>query len=197
MIIASINLPDRASPGQNSYTEWADRASFYERLRNRMADVPQVESVALATYSGIPPRSGERSVVDMKWSGSRKFPELLAKNRHLQLAVYAELLRQQSGSWPDVAYYVLDKAQLYATDANYFPDAQTVQKANIETTADLWKRFVETWNWRSAQMAAGQFEVALEGIEETEDSIAPDDGLAREVLKEDYNEYLTLAGWED
>src|SRR5882672_6493874 len=59
VIIASINLPE------NSYTEWADRATFYERLRNRMADVPQVESIALATYSGIPPRSGARSVVDV------------------------------------------------------------------------------------------------------------------------------------
>jgi len=65
VIIASINLPDRASPGQNSYAEWAGRATFYERLRNRMADVPQVESVALATFSGIPPRSGQRTVVDL------------------------------------------------------------------------------------------------------------------------------------
>jgi hypothetical protein len=30
-----------------------------------MAEVPQVESVALATYGGIPPRSGERSVVEV------------------------------------------------------------------------------------------------------------------------------------
>src|SRR5438552_9589181 len=59
VIIASINLPE------NSHTEWVDRATFYERLRNRIADVPQVESVALATYSGIPPRSGERSVVEV------------------------------------------------------------------------------------------------------------------------------------
>jgi len=59
VIIASINLPE------NSHTEWADRATFYERLRNRMADVPQVESVALASNSGIPPRSGERSVVEV------------------------------------------------------------------------------------------------------------------------------------
>jgi predicted permease len=59
VIIASVNLPE------NSHTEWADRATFYERLRNRMADVPQVESVALATNSGIPPRSGERSVVEV------------------------------------------------------------------------------------------------------------------------------------
>jgi predicted permease len=59
VIIASINLPE------NGYTTWADRATFYERLRNQIADVPQVESVALATYSGIPPRSGQRSVVEV------------------------------------------------------------------------------------------------------------------------------------
>src|SRR6195256_3257066 len=58
VIIASINLPE------NSYTKWADRFTFYERLRNRIADVPQVESVALATYA-TPPRSGERSLVDV------------------------------------------------------------------------------------------------------------------------------------
>jgi predicted permease len=59
VVIASINLPE------NRYTKWADRAAFYERLRNRMAAVPQVTSVALATYSGIPPQSGQRSAVDV------------------------------------------------------------------------------------------------------------------------------------
>ncbi len=59
VIIASINLPE------NSHTEWADRATFYERLRNQMADVPDIESVALATNSGIPPQSGQRSVVEV------------------------------------------------------------------------------------------------------------------------------------
>ena len=65
VIIASINLPDASvNLPENSYTKWADRFTFYERLRNRIADVPQVESVALATYA-TPPRSGERSVVDV------------------------------------------------------------------------------------------------------------------------------------
>jgi predicted permease len=59
VIIASINLPE------NSYTNWAGRAAFYEHLRTRMADVPQVESVALATASGIPPQSGQRAAVDV------------------------------------------------------------------------------------------------------------------------------------
>ncbi len=58
VMIALINLPE------NGYTKWADRATFYERLRNQIADVPDVESVALATYA-TPPRSGERSVVEV------------------------------------------------------------------------------------------------------------------------------------
>jgi len=59
VIVATINLPE------NTYREWAGRATFYERLRERMAEMPQVESVALATYSGIPPQSGQRSVVEV------------------------------------------------------------------------------------------------------------------------------------
>ena len=59
VFVATINLPE------NTYRQWAGRATFYERLRDRMAEVPQVESVALATYSGIPPQSGERSVVEV------------------------------------------------------------------------------------------------------------------------------------
>ena len=57
VIVATINLPE------NQYTKWADRAAFYERLRNRMAEVPQIESVALATASGIPPQSGQRAMI--------------------------------------------------------------------------------------------------------------------------------------
>jgi MacB-like periplasmic core domain len=53
------NLPE------NDYGEWAGRAGFYERLRNRMAEVPHVQSVALALFSGVPPRSSQRAVVEV------------------------------------------------------------------------------------------------------------------------------------
>jgi putative ABC transport system permease protein len=59
VIVAVINLPE------NGYTEWAGRAAFYDRLRNRMADVPQVQSVALALSSGVPPRSSQRAIVEV------------------------------------------------------------------------------------------------------------------------------------
>ena len=59
VLVALVNLPE------NSHTEWADRATFYERLREQIARVPQVESVALSTYSGVPPRSGGRSLIEI------------------------------------------------------------------------------------------------------------------------------------
>ena len=56
--------------------------------------------------------------------------------------------------------------------------------------------FTEAWKWRKAQQAEGRFEVALQGIEEDEDSIPPDQAMLMEYLNEAYNDYLALAGWE-
>jgi predicted permease len=59
LIVALVNLPE------NSHTVWADRAAFYEHLREALTRTPQVESVALSTFSGVPPRSGGRSPIEI------------------------------------------------------------------------------------------------------------------------------------
>ena len=140
---------------------------------------------------------GEQAIVDMKWSGTKKFPEKLQQNRHLQLAIYAELLRQENGQWPSVAYYILDRARLFASDDRAFPEAEVVTSADGENTAQLWQRFLAIWRWRVAQIRAGQFEVALDAIPETGDSTPPEDAMLMETLNEAYNDYRTLAGWEN
>ena len=139
---------------------------------------------------------GGQVIVDMKWSGVKKFPEKLKQNRQLQLAIYAELLRQKHGAWPSVAYYVLDKARLFTPDDRIFPKADVVPSTSGENTPELWLRFLETWKWRKAQVEAGAFEVALENIEETDESIPPESAMTPEYLNASYNEYLALAGWE-
>ena len=141
--------------------------------------------------------SGEQAIVDMKWSGAKKYPEKLEENRQLQLAIYAELLRQNKGKWPDIAYYILDCGKLFALDDHYFPTAQTVRRKTDEGTADLWLRFVETWKWRQEQITARSFEVVIEGIPDDEDSTVPPDALPVEYLPPQYNDYLALAGWKE
>jgi RecB family exonuclease len=139
---------------------------------------------------------GAQAVIDMKWAGN-KFAEVLMENRPLQLAIYAELLRQKSGAWPQVGYYILNRAQLLMTDDHFFPAAHLVKKSTPETTAHLWQRFIETWKWRRAQLDSGQVELALETIEATDASIFPANGIVAQVLNPDYNDYLALAGWEE
>lgn len=140
---------------------------------------------------------GHCAVIDMKWSGSKKFSEKLRQNSQLQLAIYAELLRQKNGSWPSVAYYILDGGRFFAPDNHVFPDAEAVPSGNGENTAQLWQRFVTSWHWRVAQIKSGQFEVVLESIPADDDSNPPQDAMAAETLNPAYNDYLSLAGWEN
>lgn len=140
-------------------------------------------------------KDGLKAVVDMKWAGGKKYPEKLASNRHLQLAVYGELLRQQTGQWPSLAYFILNEAKLIATSPDFFPNARLIWKkkeVGDEGTAHLWQRFLKTWAWRREQLDDGRIEVALE---EDPESDAPEDGMALEILNPAYNDYLALAGW--
>jgi predicted permease len=59
VLLAVINLPE------NSYTEWTSRATFFARVRDQLAGVPDVESVAFATNSGLPPQAGQPSVIEV------------------------------------------------------------------------------------------------------------------------------------
>ena len=180
-----------------------------ERLREQIASAGVVKVIPEHEVSGhftggdlagsadlvMQNARGEHAIVDMKWAGIKKFPEKLKKNRHLQLAIYAELLRQQAGSWPAVAYYILDRAELFAPDERIFPDAKTVASESGENTAQLWQRFLATWQWRVAQVKAGQFEIVMDGIAATDESAPPDDAMEMEVLNAAYNDYRSLAGW--
>jgi hypothetical protein len=110
------------------------------------------------------------------------------------LAIYGELLRQSTGRWPSVAYFLLSQATLLSRDDGWFPGVTPVADKSVENTAQLWLRFVETWKWRQQQFVEGRFEVVLEESDGPE-SIPPDNGLAIETLNASYNECLHLAGW--
>jgi hypothetical protein len=196
------------------------RQSDFESLRYRLrraltsmlaqfkaADVVQVQSELelKGHYSGgeikgyadlvLANRKGKHAIVDMKWWGTKKYTGKLVDNRHLQLGIYAELMRQQTGKWPDVAYYILAEAKLFAQHDDYFPEGFKVNKKIDESTPHLWERFKKSHAWRAELLKQGIIEVALEHIEETEHSVQPEDGLGAEYLNPAYNEYLTLSGW--
>ena len=196
------------------------RRSDYEGLRYRLGRalknlLVQLKSANISTvqselelkgsYSGgkilgyadlvLTNEQGQHAIVDMKWGGKKKYTEKMTENTHLQLGIYAELLRQQTGTWPEVGYYILAESKLITQHDHYFPDASIVNKSIDESTPHLWERFKATHSWRSELMQDGMIEVVLAGVDGTEDSATPEDGLNPEVLNPNYNDYITLAGW--
>ena len=188
----------RLHQSMRSLREQVAKAGIVEVTPERYV-LGQFSGGALAGSADLVMQNGRggRAIVDMKWSGHKKFSEKLKLNRHLQLAIYAELLQQETGQWPSVAYYILDKARIFAPDDHIFPDAEVVPSVDGENTAQLWQRFIATWKWWVAQIQQGLFEVALEVIPATEDSEPPEDAMTMEFLSEAYNDYRALAGWEN
>ena len=141
---------------------------------------------------------GQQAIIDMKW-GSTTYADKLAQNRHLQLVLYGEIVRQRTGRWPDLAYFSLSRGELMAINQHFFPQARVIrQKKDVgdEGPAQLWQRFLVSWQWRRQQLDRGEIEVVLSEPEDSsDDEASPQDGLAPEVLNPGYNNYLTLAGW--
>jgi len=137
-----------------------------------------------------------QAIVDMKWSGSGYYRQRFAENRHLQLAVYAEMLRQETGLWPDVSYFILSTCDLFARDAGFFPNARSVQRDAEISAPVLWQQFIAAWKWRRAQLDQGRIEIVIERIPPTEGSTAPEGALQPEAIPEAFNDYRWLAGWE-
>ena len=144
-------------------------------------------------------KDGQQAIIDMKW-GSTTYADKLAHNRHLQLVLYGEILRQRSGRWPDLAYFSLSRGELMAINQHFFPQARVIsQKEEVaeEGSAHLWQRFLVSWQWRRQQLDQGLVEVVLgESEDPSDDEAPPEDGLTPELLNPGYNDYLTLAGWE-
>lgn len=138
---------------------------------------------------------GQKAIVDMKWGGVKKYAEKLKDNSHLQLGIYAEVLRQKTNAWPEVGYYILAESKMFVLNDNYFPDGNKVNKKIDESTPHLWERFKKSYKWRNEMLKKRRIEVALEAIEVTDDSVPPEDALKPEYLNPAYNDFLTLSGW--
>lgn len=139
---------------------------------------------------------GSTLIVDMKWAGQKKYREKLQNDTHLQLILYAKLVQEATGSWPEVAYFILHDAKLLTTAPHQFKGVTAVTSTSEPTKPAIWQQVLKTWAWRKAQFKAGMIEVIVEGTEPNELSTPPEDGVAPQEMDPRYNAYLHLAGWE-
>jgi hypothetical protein len=133
----------------------------------------------------------------LKWGGESWRTDLLAKNRHLQLATYGALVRATTGGpWPDQAFYILLNATLLARDRAFFPEATVPTVVSRDTIDDLWRQAELTVEWRRAQLASGRVEVIAEAtVAQGEGTNAFGLDLGNEVDK--FEPFGALLGWDE
>lgn len=140
-------------------------------------------------------QDGAAAVVDMKWGRGKVYREKLQDNRHLQLAIYGELMRQKTGNWAVPAYFILAEGNLYAQDKNFFPEAMVARVKEDGGSAMLWQKSQETLRWRQEQIANGRIELVIDGTEPDEHSPWPNGALEVEDPLQWGSDYEWLAGW--
>jgi RecB family exonuclease len=140
-------------------------------------------------------RSGHWAIVDIKWSGGTYRQEQLTAGRHLQLAVYAEMLRQATGAWPQVAFFILESARLLTLDNAFFPEGLVVKGGDARSTPVLWQQCQAAWAWRRAQLDRGRIELVLEDVEPTDESTPPDTAFV--PAPSGFDDFQALTGWSD
>ena len=138
---------------------------------------------------------GQSTVLDLKWSSAKTFRQKLQENKHLQLAIYGESIRQKTGKWAVPAYFILTDCKLYAQDKMFFPEATVAQPKQDGGSAILWQQAQETLRWRYSQIQSGDIELVFTDTEADENSSAPLDALAVEDPSKWPSDYGKLVGW--
>jgi len=141
-------------------------------------------------------QDARKVALDIKWRGDKHYTGLLLEGQHLQLALYASLVEQSSGSAPAaLGYFLLESGVLLATHSGIFPNAQVRQPRDGTTVSDLLNRAKSSWSWRAGQLKAGQVEVVPVGP--TEDYNGPPGTLpVSGPSRWDIDHLVLLGGWE-
>jgi ATP-dependent helicase/nuclease subunit B len=65
----------------------------------------------------------------------------------------------------------------------------------VESAAQYWQRFENTWHWRKSQFDRGLVEVTVADTELTAESTPGDDCLPLPDASDAFNDYSVLTGW--
>ncbi|CAH1001916.1 hypothetical protein LEM8419_02830 [Neolewinella maritima] len=103
----------------------------------------------------------EAAVVDLKWRGKSVFTNMLKNARDIQLALYADFMRQRGSERVHTAYYLLRDAKMLSRNELAFSGAQVVQVPDDYTVVQrqMLDKIRATYDWRWQQFAEGRLEV--------------------------------------
>jgi hypothetical protein len=142
--------------------------------------------------------NGRTAVLDLKWSWAKGYRDILSEGRHLQLALYAGVVREHFGQLPaTVGYFIFQGAQLMVTHDGVFSTAEVRAPKNGASLAQLFTTAVATWKWRQEQLENGTVEWVDKRFGKLDALRGPEGTLPlEEVGRYDGDHLALLGGWE-
>ncbi|MDW5443812.1 PD-(D/E)XK nuclease family protein [Polaromonas sp. SM01] len=140
--------------------------------------------------------NGQTALLDLKLSWASGYRKILAEGRHLQLALYAGVVRENLGALPaTVGYFIFESADLLVTQGNIFSTAEV--RAPAASLLELLEMAVATWKWRQGQWAEGKVEWVDGRFGKLKTLGGPEGTLPlEEVGRYDSDHLALLGGWE-
>ena len=145
--------------------------------------------------------NGETAVIDLKLGGKGKRLAELSTNRHLQLAIYGQLMLDTENIEVATAFYILSNGgTLLTRNEVFFPETQAIPPKKDTPHGDwqeCWGEFQEVYQWRRNQLDRGKVEIP---VPDTDPDIDPNEAppwSRWESPKEScqYSPYDSLTGW--
>jgi ATP-dependent helicase/nuclease subunit B len=126
-------------------------------VEGHFAGVPVKGFIDLVLYKD----SGERAIVDLKWSGHKRYKDTLQNEQDLQLVLYSRLLGGSSGLWAHSAYFILSDCRLLARNGRAFSEAETLRddEDHVQANQRIWDKMEATYAWRRSQLEEGKIEI--------------------------------------
>lgn len=164
-------------------------------LEGHTFGTPSAENPTMKGFADmiVARENGEQIIFDFKWTVSRKYyGDLLENNSSSQLAIYAELLKENTGKDIPTAYFLMPNGRLYSTDEFHSRYAVKVE-VKEEAKGDIVKQIVESYRYRRDEIMSGKVEMGegnlLESLNYFNDT--EDKGLF--PLKSDYKDHTIKA----
>lgn len=159
-------------------------------LEGELAGVPVRGKADLVLRRG----DHERTIVDLKWSGTTRRREMIRNGEDLQLVLYSRLLPPVE-QWAHTAYFILAEGKMIARNRAAFSDAIVPDGAEIDHLAAcsaIYAKMERTFRWRLDQIREGRLELRTAQNADELDEMYSDDNLfdLLEMKKED-------ARWDD
>lgn len=140
--------------------------------------------------------NGQTALLDLKLGWASGYRKMLSEGRHLQLALYAGVVRENLGALPaTVGYFIFESADLMVTHGDVFGSAEV--RAPAASLLELLQMAVATWKWRQGQWAEGKVEWVDGRFGKLKTLGGPEGTLPiEEVGRYDGDHLALLGGWE-